>query len=127
LGNRWLRASSVVFCLLLGWLGISAFGIAGSVAPFVSADRAKLPSTRVALVLGCAPRMTDGRSNLFFERRIQAAAYAAGDVGGPEGLRVRLREVVSRLAAVLDVRVLRTTPRFPGPREVTPLIRGHDE
>lgn len=196
----------------MAWLGHSAFGIAGSVAPFVSADRSKLPSTRVALVLGCSRQLSDGRTNLFFERRIQAAAelfragqvqylllsgdnsrvgydepsdmrrallaagvpasrivldhagfrtldsvlrakqvfglrelivvsqrfhgeravylarahgmrawaYAAADVGGPEGLRVRLREVISRLAAVLDVRILHTTPRFPGPPEVAP-------
>lgn len=194
------------------WLGVEAFRIEGRVAPFVSADRAALPITDVALVLGCSKQLGDGRRNLFFERRMAAAAelyrtgqvsyllvsgdnsrpdydepsdmraalvaagvpasrivrdhagfrtldsvvrakqvfglselivvsqrfhneravflarahgmraygYDARDVGGAEGLRVKLREVVSRLAAVLDVRVLGSTPRFGGPREATP-------
>lgn len=199
--------------LALGsWLAIEALRIDGRVAPFVSGDRARLPVTDVALVLGCSKQLADGRKNLFFERRMAAAAelyrtgqvgyllvsgdnsrpdydepsdmraalvaagvpasrivrdyagfrtldsvvrakqvfgldelivvsqrfhneravylarahgiraygYDARDVGGAEGLRVKLREVVSRLAAVLDVRVLHSTPRFGGPREPTP-------
>jgi SanA protein len=204
-----LLASALAFGV---WLGVEAFLIEGRVAPFVSGERARLPITEVALVLGCAKELGDGRKNLFFARRIAAAAelyrtgqvryllvsgdnsrpeydepsdmqaalvaagvpasrivrdhagfrtldsvvrakqvfgltelivvsqrfhneravylarahgirafgYDARDVGGAEGLRVKLREVVSRLAAVLDVRVLRSSPRFGGPREVTP-------
>lgn len=39
-----------------------------------------VPQAAVALVLGCSPRLADGRHNLFFGRRIQAAAelYHAG-------------------------------------------------
>lgn len=194
------------------WLAVEALRIDSRVAPFVSGDRARLPVTNVALVLGCSKQLADGRKNLFFERRMAAAAelyrtgqvgyllvsgdnsrpdydepsdmraalvaagvpasrivrdyagfrtldsvvrakqvfglselivvsqrfhneravylarahgihaygYDARDVGGAEGLRVKLREVASRLAAVLDVRVLHSTPRFAGPREATP-------
>jgi len=194
------------------WLGVEAWRIAGSVAPFVSGSAADLPSTQVALVLGCSRQLGDGRRNLFFDRRIAAAAelfrtgkvqyllvsgdnsqvgydeptdmlgalvaagvpaarivrdyagfrtldsvvrakqvfglremiivsqhfhneravylarahgirawgYDARAVGAAEGLRVRLREIVSRLAAVLDVKLLHSTPRFAGPPEPMP-------
>jgi SanA protein len=194
------------------WWGAEALRIGVRAAPFVSSNRADLPSTKVALVLGCSRLLADGRKNLFFERRMAAAAelfrtghvqyllvsgdnsrpdydepsdmraalvaagvpatqivldyagfrtldsvvraklvfglhelivvsqrfhneravylarahgiraygYDAADVGGAEGVRVKLREVASRLAAVLDVEVLRSSPRFAGPREATP-------
>ena len=210
--RRWLMVGLGVVAACGVWLAVEAARIDGRVAPFVSANRAELPVTEVALVLGCSRSLGDGRKNLFFERRIAAAAelyrtgqvgyllvsgdnsrpdydepsdmrsalvaagvpasrivrdyagfrtldsvvrakqvfgldelivvsqrfhneravylarahgirafgYDARDVGGAEGLRVKLREVVSRLAAVLDVRVLHSTPRFGGPREATP-------
>lgn len=45
-------------------------------------DAAKVPHHRVALVLGTAPRVAGGRNNLYFMRRIAAAAklYQAGRV-----------------------------------------------
>ncbi len=52
---------------------------------------------------------------------LEAYGFAARDVGGPEGRRVRAREVLSRLAAVLDVRVLHSRPRFTGPPVALPL------
>lgn len=212
LRNRWARAPlTVALGIVLCW-GAEAFRIEARVAPFVSSSRADLPSTKVALGLGCSRQLADGRKNLFFERRMAAAAelyragkvqyllvsgdnsrsdydepsemraalvaagvpasqvvrdyagfrtldsvvrakqvfgldelivvsqrfhneravylarahgirafgYDARDVGGVEGLRVKLREIVSRLAAVLDVEVLRSSPRFGGPREATP-------
>lgn len=41
-----------------------------------------VPASRVALVLGCSPRLASGRANPFFENRILAAAdlYRAGRV-----------------------------------------------
>jgi SanA protein len=179
------------------------------VAPFVSSHSASLPATKVALVLGCSRLVAGGRQNLFFERRIAAAAelfqagkvsyllvsgdnsrsdydepsdmrralveagvpesrivldyagfrtldsvlrardvfglrelivvsqrfhneravylarshgiraygYDAQDVGGAQGLRLRLREIASRAVAVLDVEILHSTPRFTGPPE----------
>jgi SanA protein len=51
---------------------------------------------------------------------IRAYGYDARDVVGSVALRTRLREVVSRLVAVLDVTVLHSTPRFGGPREPAP-------
>ena len=38
------------------------------------AETSGVPKTGVAVVLGCSPRLADGRVNLFFTRRIQAAA-----------------------------------------------------
>jgi SanA protein len=43
-------------------------------------------------------------------------AFNAEGVGGWVGLKVGLREVVSRASAALEVRLLRTRPRFLGPR-----------
>jgi SanA protein len=191
---------------------LAAARIGPTVAPFLSANLERLPATRVGLVLGCSPHLADGRKNLFFERRIAAAAalfragkvqyllvsgdnsrpdydepsamraalvvagvpeprivrdfagfrtldsvaraqsvfglselivvsqrfhneravylararglkafgYDAGDVGGVHGLRTHAREVLSRLVAVLEVELLHTAPRYPGPPEPNP-------
>jgi SanA protein len=182
------------------------------VAPFITAERDALPTTKVGLVLGCSEQVAGGRKNLYFERRIAAAAelfhagkvfyllvsgdnsradydepsamqralvaagvpasrivldyagfrtldsvvrakqvfglheltivsqrfhneravylarahglraygYNARDVNGPAALRTRLREIVSRVVAVLDVEVLHSTPHFAGPPEPAP-------
>jgi SanA protein len=211
LKSRWARLALALLAGCLLWLGIEAWQISSSVAPFVSARASDLPSTHVALVLGCSPQLSDGRRNLFFDRRISAAAellragkvryllvsgdnsrpgydeptsmraaliaagvpptsivrdyagfrtldsvvrakqvfglhemlivsqrfhneravylarahgiqawgYDAPAVGGPEGLRVALREVLSRLTAVLDIKLLHSTPHFSGPPEPT--------
>jgi SanA protein len=209
LRSWWVRGPLAVALALTLWLAFKAHRIESTVAPFITAKRADLPRLPVALVLGCSKLLPDGRKNLFFERRIEAATelfhggqvrfllvsgdngrvgydepsdmraalvaagvpadrivldhagfrtldsvvrakqvfglerlivvsqrfhneravylarahgveaygYDAKDVGGVEGLTVRLREVVSRLAAVLDVEVLHSSPRFGGPRE----------
>ncbi|MEM7599791.1 MAG: ElyC/SanA/YdcF family protein [Verrucomicrobiota bacterium] len=41
---------------------------------FIHNEIATLPQARVALVLGCNPRVAGGRLNLYFVRRIEAAA-----------------------------------------------------
>lgn len=43
---------------------------------------------------------------------MEAYGYAAADVGGAHGFKVRVREAFSRVAAVLDVYLLGTRPRF---------------
>ena len=48
-----------------------------------------------------------------------AYGYDAQDVGGREGLRMRVREVASRVVAVLDV-ALGSSPKFSGPSEESP-------
>lgn len=215
--GRWvrrhrLRLAAAAALTFPAWVALEALRIEARVAPFLSSKRGDLPVTDVALVLGCSKQLADGRKNLFFERRIVAAAelyrtgqvryllvsgdnsrpdydepsdmraalvaagvpasyivldhagfrtldsvvrakqvfglhelivvsqrfhntravylarahgirafgYDARDVGGPEGLRVELREIVSRLAAVLDVEVLHSAARYGGPREITP-------
>jgi len=52
---------------------------------------------------------------------IDAVAYLARGVRGRSGLRVRLREVVARARAFLDVNLLGTRPRFAGRRETVTL------
>lgn len=52
---------------------------------------------------------------------IQAVAFNAQDVPGAYGLKVRLREVLARFKAVLDVYVLHTQPRFLGKPELIDL------
>ncbi|MFW5684207.1 MAG: SanA/YdcF family protein [Spirochaetota bacterium] len=45
---------------------------------------------------------------------VDAIAYAAEDVSGGSGFRVRLREILARVLAVFDLHVLRTEPRYLG-------------
>ncbi len=47
---------------------------------------------------------------------LDAFGFAAADVGGAAGFLARIRELASRVVAVLDVRVLGTRPRFLGPK-----------
>jgi SanA protein len=47
---------------------------------------------------------------------IDATGYCAGDIGGGHGLKAQIREAFARVKAVLDVHVLRTRPRFGGPK-----------
>ncbi|MGC4067592.1 MAG: ElyC/SanA/YdcF family protein [Polyangiaceae bacterium] len=49
---------------------------------------------------------------------VNAMAYNARDVVGSEGNFTGLREPLARIRAVLDVHLLRTRPRFTGPRVV---------
>jgi len=46
---------------------------------------------------------------------IEAFGFDAAAVGGAAGLKTRLRETLARVAAVLDVAVLDTRPKFHGP------------
>jgi SanA protein len=197
--------------LILGSL-LAMRRISTQAGPYIKAIAADLPAKKVGLVLGCSPKMSDGRDNLFFLGRIAAASelfragrvqylllsgdnsrpdydepsamrmalinqgvpaarlvrdyagfrtldsvvrakevfglneviiisqhfhneravylarahgmeafgFDAKDVGGPEGVRMALRESVSRLFAVLDAQVFHTKPRFAGPREPVP-------
>lgn len=56
--------------------------VSAAAAPFVKSRVDDLPRVHVGLVLGCSRRTRDGRLNLFFERRIEAAAqlFRAGRV-----------------------------------------------
>jgi SanA protein len=190
--------------------------ISAVAAPFIEPTVGGLPTVRVGLVLGCSPKMTDGRENLFFSRRMAAATelfragrvqylllsgdnsrtdydepgemrralvragvpasrlvldhagfrtldsvvrakdvfgleeviivsqhfhneravylarahglrafgFDARDVGGVQGARIALRESVSRIFAVLDVKVFHTKPHFDGPRVAVPFAPG---
>lgn len=48
---------------------------------------------------------------------INAVGFCAQDVPEGRGLKTYLREYLARVAAVLDVHVWKTTPKFPGPPE----------
>jgi SanA protein len=45
---------------------------------------------------------------------INATGFNAEDVGFPEGVPTQLRDILSRLRAVLDIYVLKSRPRFSG-------------
>lgn len=72
-----LVLATVVVCAVLATRRVSAVA-----APFVSAAVSDLPEVRVGLVLGCSAKLADGRTNLFFARRIAAASelFRAGRV-----------------------------------------------
>jgi SanA protein len=48
---------------------------------------------------------------------INAIGFCAQDVPEGRGMKTYLREYLARVAAVLDVHVWKTTPKFPGPPE----------
>lgn len=60
----------------------SAFKIEKSTAAFVTADAGKLPTRKAALVLGTSKTLRDGRKNLYFSYRMDAAEqlYRSGKV-----------------------------------------------
>jgi SanA protein len=212
LWRRFLWRVAAVIAAGLAWLGFEAARIEARSAPFVRDRPSALPETRVALVLGCSPRVAGGRSNQFFVARMAAAAelyhagrasylllsgdnshpsydeptamkraleargvpsarlvldyagfrtldsvvrakevfgvtrlivvsqhfhnvravylarahgieaygFDAAEVTGVGGAWPKLREVASRVFAVLDVHVLRTEPRFGGPLQPMP-------
>ena len=210
--RRLLGLGALAAVLFVAALVLATRRISAEAAPYVTSRVADLPKVRVGLVLGCSPKTRDGRSNLFFQRRIVAATelfragrveylllsgdnsrpdydeptamrqalieagvpaarlvldhagfrtldsvvrakrvfgqaevivvsqhfhneravylarasglrafgFDAQDVGGPEAVRMALREAISRLFAMLDARVLHTQPRFLGPRQAIP-------
>lgn len=209
--RAWRCSLVVLSALVLAW-SLAAWRIDDQARPFVRSSLSELPTSQVALVLGCAARMPDGRRNLFFVARMAAASdlyrsgkvaylllsgdhsrpdydepgdmkralealgvpsarlvldyagfrtldsvvrakqvfgakklivvsqhfhnvravylarahgveaygFDAAEVGGVAGAWPKLREVASRLFAVLDVHVLHSVPRFSEPREMTP-------
>ena len=60
--------------LLLGILALSYFVVTQSAQARLYDVVAATPHRRVGLVLGCSERLEDGRKNLFFSARVQAAA-----------------------------------------------------
>ncbi len=75
--------------LLLGAVlfGVLAIALCNLIVEQTTATRVfgdiqSLPHNEVALVLGCVPKLADGRDNLYFRYRIEAAAslYHAGKV-----------------------------------------------
>lgn len=213
--SRIARGLAVLALALVASLLLATRAIEKAAAPFVSEQAQSLPHEKVGLLLGCAQRLSDGRQNLFFTKRIAAAAtlyqsgkidyvlvsgdnsrpnydepsdmrralvaagvpgtrivldyagfrtldsvvrakevfglkrftvisqrfhderavylarqhgieaygFVAADVGGADGLRVRLRELFSRAFAILDVTVLGSRPHFTGPRESSAFTR----
>jgi SanA protein len=58
--------------VLLAWVAHAR--VAAAARERVFDDLALVPRAKVGLVLGCAPRTREGRPNLYFERRMDAAA-----------------------------------------------------
>lgn len=80
--RRWLGLVAAALVVLLASLVLARRRISVAAAPYVKSATSDLPAVRVGLVLGCSPKLSDGRENLFFARRIAAAAelFAAGRV-----------------------------------------------
>ena len=75
-----LVLSGSLLCALLIW-GSSVL-IKGSTRSSLYSDLDSVPHRKVGLVLGCSKQLADGRTNLFFQKRIRAAAalYQKGKV-----------------------------------------------
>jgi SanA protein len=65
-----------------GWMAAEVAAMERTAGARVFDDAAAVPANRVGLLLGCSPRLADGRRNLYFDLRIRAAAelYRAGKV-----------------------------------------------
>ncbi len=48
---------------------------------------------------------------------VDAVGYCAREVGGATGVKIRLREVLARTQAVVDLNILNRQPKFLGPQE----------
>jgi SanA protein len=51
---------------------------------------------------------------------IDAIGFSAREVGGTIGFKIRLREILARTQAVVDLNVLNRQPKFLGPEEIIP-------
>ncbi|WP_372847253.1 vancomycin high temperature exclusion protein [Pontiella sp.] len=84
LKNKWFRIG-VPGCALLALVAIVAARqwMVQDTRGRVFAAAGEMPARHVGLVLGCSPRLQNGRSNLYFRYRMQAAheLFAAGKVG----------------------------------------------
>ena len=80
--HRWFRIGIVLALILLTitWGSYRAVRLAGEGRTFGDLDG--VPHRRAAVVMGCSPLVADGRTNLFFRYRIEAAAtlFKAGKV-----------------------------------------------
>lgn len=72
----------MLMILCVGAIALANWRVNAFSQLFIGADMAQLPPQKVALLLGTTPRLTDGRNNLYFDYRIQAAAklYHAGKI-----------------------------------------------
>ncbi len=77
---RWLSWAAAVFALMCLAVWGADRTVRGEAQGRTFDDVAAVPAREVALVLGCAEHLGNGRSNLFFKNRIVAAAelYKAG-------------------------------------------------
>ncbi len=119
---------------------LAALVIAGShlwvkraAEPYCHADLDSVPAMKVALVLGCAPT-TQGRPNLFFTQRIEAAArlYRAGKVrafivSGDNGTRqydeaTAMKEALAQAGVPED----RIYPDYAGFRTLDSVVRARE-
>lgn len=74
-------AGAFAGCFLAALYGIRAY-TSRAAARYLSGNAAELPECKAALLLGTSPKLANGRSNVYFDLRIRAAAdlYRAGKV-----------------------------------------------
>src|SRR5262249_56146099 len=65
-----------------GWMSLRGSAIPGASGPLCHSRLSEVPGRKVGLVLGCSDRLADGRPNLYYRGRIDAAAelWSAGKV-----------------------------------------------
>ena len=78
--------------------------------------------SNVVVVLDFMPERFHNERAVYLARAhgLRAFGFDAQEVGGFEGTQLALRELVSRVFALLDVNVFHTKPHFEGPREALP-------
>jgi SanA protein len=81
-GKRWFRWALWIFGFFFMFILISNIWINASTRKFLFDDVNAVPSKKVGLVLGASRVLPDGRRNLFFEYRIDAAVelYKSGKI-----------------------------------------------
>ena len=123
-----------IMLLVLAIIAGCHFWIERSTAPHCHEKLDDVPAMKTALVLGCAPTVAGGRPNLFFTKRMEAAAalYQAGKVralmvSGDNGTRKYDEATAMKEALVkLGVPAKNIHPDYAGFRTLDSVVRARE-
>lgn len=132
--RKWRKVTVVTFGATLVVVGLAALRISPSVRAWINESVEATPSADVGVVLGCSPRLSGGRRNSFFDRRIEAAAqlFHAGKVkhlivsGDNADRRYDEPTAMKRALIAAGVPAERITRDFAGFRTLDSVLRARD-
>lgn len=124
----------MLILLMMGAIALLNWRVLTFSKPLVGDAVAKLPCYQVALLLGTAPRLVNGRTNLYFAYRIQAAAelYHAGKIrhiiasGSRKGAHYNEPDEMIAALVQLGVPAEKITADYAGVRTLDSVLRARD-